>query len=553
MTAPDSSPSLRRDASGPARWGTCAAVAGIWLIFSAWSFCRVPIPGVNEPHYLAKARHWWNPAWCPGDPFLDSSNPHLVFYALFGWLTTWLDFHTVAIISRLIGLLVLSIGWHRLAGTVTGRSIAGLLAAPVFLFLQTLGNFSGEWLVGGIESKVLAYGFLFWALGLALQQSGLKAGLLAGLAVSFHPLVGIWGLIAFSLALIREWESRRRSPAVDGNLLPVRTPVRQIVPGILACLLVSLPGVISAVATLKSLAPKLDLIATQLQVGDRLAHHLDPMRFPKSAYVYWGGMILVWRLLLLLRSLLSPEASRVQQQRQLRWQLFVGAAIVIALVGVAVGYGPRPLSQMPGMAWRSWLLKFYPFRLGDLLVPVALSFTTVSVLLALWHIGTVQNRSLVHHARLAALWLIMALAGFSIPFPDENPSRLSPAEQADWIAACHWLRDHTPPEALVYACDSGWAVKWFAERPEYVNFKDMPQDTPALIDWNRRLWTIADWRIAAMSDNAVQPKELVELRKKTGIDYLLVGRFGPIQARPVYQGTHFRIIRTIPAATAESP
>jgi hypothetical protein len=329
--------------------------------------------------------------------------------------------------------------------------------------------------------------------------------------------------------------------------------VSKSVPGILACVLVSLPGVLSAVATLKSLDPKLDLIATQLQVGDRLAHHLDPMRFPKSAYVYWGAMIVVWRLLQQLHRLLSPEASRVQQQRQSRWQLCVGAAIVIALIGVAVGYGPRPLSQMPGLAWRSWLLKFYPFRLGDLLVPVALSFTTVSILLTGWQTGTGQNHSRVHRARLAVLWLAMALAGFCIPFPDENPSRLSPAEQADWIAACHWLRDHTPPEALVYACDSGWAVKWFAERPEYVNFKDMPQDTPALIDWNRRLWTMAEWRIAAMADNAVQPEELAELHKKTGIDYLLVGRFGPIQTRPVYQGAHFRIIQTIPAAAAESP
>ncbi|MGE3777249.1 MAG: hypothetical protein AB7F89_08700, partial [Pirellulaceae bacterium] len=44
-------------------------------------------PDVNESHYLAKAKHYWNPDWCPGDPFLESADAHLAFYWLIGWLT----------------------------------------------------------------------------------------------------------------------------------------------------------------------------------------------------------------------------------------------------------------------------------------------------------------------------------------------------------------------------------------------------------------------------------------------------------------------------------
>ena len=37
-------------------------------------------PDVNESHYLTKAKHFWNPTWCPGDIFLGSSHAHWLFY-----------------------------------------------------------------------------------------------------------------------------------------------------------------------------------------------------------------------------------------------------------------------------------------------------------------------------------------------------------------------------------------------------------------------------------------------------------------------------------------
>ena len=51
----------------------------VWAMFLSTSLIRAPIPAVNEPHYLGKAKHYWDPAWCAGDFLLDSSNPHLVF------------------------------------------------------------------------------------------------------------------------------------------------------------------------------------------------------------------------------------------------------------------------------------------------------------------------------------------------------------------------------------------------------------------------------------------------------------------------------------------
>ena len=47
-----------------------------------------PAPHVNEAHYLAKAKHYWQPDWCPHDPFLESGNAHLTFTWTVGWWTS---------------------------------------------------------------------------------------------------------------------------------------------------------------------------------------------------------------------------------------------------------------------------------------------------------------------------------------------------------------------------------------------------------------------------------------------------------------------------------
>lgn len=55
----------------------------IFLGFLAYSLIQMPVPAPNEPHYLVKAKHFWNPEWCKGDLFLESSNPHLFFLSDF--------------------------------------------------------------------------------------------------------------------------------------------------------------------------------------------------------------------------------------------------------------------------------------------------------------------------------------------------------------------------------------------------------------------------------------------------------------------------------------
>src|SRR5579863_5060866 len=144
----------------------------VFLSFTIDSFARSPIPAPNEPHYLCKAKHYWEPSWCAGDFFLESSNAHLVFYETFGLLTRVLSLTTAAVIGRLIGLAILAAGWTAMIHSLIRGRWPPVWAAWVFLAVSAVGSLSGEWLVGGIESKVVAYGLLFGAVALWIGPTG---------------------------------------------------------------------------------------------------------------------------------------------------------------------------------------------------------------------------------------------------------------------------------------------------------------------------------------------------------------------------------------------
>lgn len=526
----------------------------IWTGLVAWSLLRIPVPAVNEPYYLGKAMNWWHPAWCAGDLLFESANPHLFFYATFGSLTAFLPLPAAAIVGRIIGLLILAVGWQSLSSAVTGRRWGGVLALPILLMLQALGNLSGEWLVGGIEGKVPSYGCLFFAFGCFLRGRFLLAGASAGLAVSFHPLVGLWGVLAAGLAtLYSMFKPVQEDTSSEGSTSPRREddgialqeghPLRFPTPGQAMLMLglmgvAALPGLLPAVTMLQSSDAGVNHLANQIQVGSRLAHHLDPMRFPKESYRYWGCLIVLWGLM---------ESSLPRSPRRRWWNTCVVVSIAIVVLGVLIGWGPRPVRTMPFSEFRTNLLKFYFFRMGDQLVPIALSLTAVPF----------TARFLQHHrsalstrVAMGGVWGSIIVASLLIPFPDTVPSRMRPAALADWEEACQWIKTHSAPTDLVHVMDTGWGTKWFAHRPEYVNFKDMPQDAPSIVEWNRRLWVIADWRKEVTADGRVTADELTQLGRKTRIRWVVCSRFGPFDIAPAYENTTFRVYE-VPASVEE--
>ena len=508
---------------------------------------------MNEPHYLCKSRHFWQPDWCAQDFFLTSPNAHTVFYATIGSLTQLGSFEFAAVIGRVLTTLLLAWGWVHCLTPLFFTRWAPLWSAWLYLAFAACGNFSGEWLVGGIEGKVLCYAFLLASLGEILRSRPLRAATWAGLAVSFHPVVGIWGVLAFALSealrrILQARHTRRQrvlSKAMETDAtrdVPAMPPINSpsnlsfLIAGlgpIVVFLALALPGLIPVFQLLtESVSTETRYAATYLQVFFRLAHHLDPMMFSVRSYICYALMLTLW--------LVSFYwGGRTNSKR-----IFDGIvlfAVLFAVAGIFIGWGPRPPKLMPFFAQRMQLLKFYPFRLADVLLPVALAVSLVSVL----------ERSLFNSVRRDGLrsfgfrpeWLIalIFLAGLGRAHLTSETNRYSREDRVDWLDVCSWIDQHLPADALVQSPTNGWAFKWFARRAEYVSFKDCPQDAAGIVEWNRRLNFLQKWFEQNYADEIYSKDELRELRRLTSLSHLLTDRLGPLELEPIYRNGTFQV------------
>ncbi len=525
----------------------------VWATFLVYGLFAAPLPAVNEPHYLCKSKHFWQSDWCDRDFFLVSPNAHTVFYATIGGLTRFVSFTQAAVIGRIVVTFVLAWGWTRCLSLMFFAPWSVLWSAWIFLVFSACGNFSGEWLVGGVEGKVPCYGFLLAALGDAFRRRLMLGAAWAGLAVSFHPVVGIWSLLAFTLSgiieqFIETTRNKRRLAEsntlneepinVKANLLtgagqgPFSFPGSFLVPCLILIVL-ALPGLIPVYRLLtEAVSAETRRAGTYIQVYYRLAHHLDPMLFPLRSYVCYALLVVIW---------LCSCRWEGRTIAKKRLDLIVFWSVIFALAGILIGWGPRPPVRMPFYDQRMNLLKFYPFRLADVLIPIAVAVGLVSVLERTAFNATSPKtwRGFITHP----LWILTLIfvAGLWRAHLSSETNRYSREDRADWLDVCAWIDKHLPPNALVQTPTNGWAFKWFARRAEYVAFKDCPQDAAGIVEWNTRLNFLQKWFEKNYEDEFYSAGELKSLRQTTGLTHLLTDRLGPLELEPIYRNGTFQV------------
>jgi hypothetical protein len=197
------------------------------------------------------------------------------------------------------------------------------------------------------------------------------------------------------------------------------------------------------------------------------------------------------------------------------------------------------------------LLRYYWFRMSDSLVPVGLALAVVAglakmqasrPLLATW---LSIAASLLAGANLADVcywrsqqWVPPAILQPRPTADSEskwwttrsNPPQAGELTAAqwyrDWQSVCAWAAANTPADAVFITPREQQTFKWYAARPEVVNWKDVPQDARGILEWQRRMQAIyprdrAHHRqdLAAFSD-----RELVALAHQFGARYILLDR-----------------------------
>lgn len=503
-------------------WSIAALETGgmllICFVLAGWL-----APDVNEAHYLTKARHYWNPEWCPGDHFLESADAHWVFYWCFGWITRFMSLPVAAWIGRVLTWLLLAWSWGRLSWSLVPRRLFSVFTFAALACLVQRAHFAGEWIVGGVEAKGFAFAFVFLGLEAWVRSRWSTAILLMGAASAFHVLTGGWSLVACFVAWVLLGRERPR--------------LGPLTPAILGAGLLAVPGLIPGLLLTMGASGQVVREAHRIYVYERLGHHLV---FHQIFYAEHG--LYAVRFGILLACWMGVLWYSRRDAAHWRLQSFVAGAVGIALAGVAIDQATLEFPEV-GAA----LLRFYWFRLSDAMVPLGCALALGQIVMT-WE----QPRPAV------AAWILMAclvLMGWSMaaharqrlgdfrPPGEIQASPLagrSPAEARqkyeDWVRACRWIEQNTPAGARFLTPRVQQTFKWYAERSEVATGKDVPQDAVSLVQWRARMDAIYTPLATSRGLSALGESALVTLAKTYGATHALVERSpGPgLQLRRLY-------------------
>lgn len=485
-------------------WKQAAIVETILLVLLFFAYAGDAPPMVNEAHYLVKAKNFWQPEFCQNDLLASSAKAHTTFYFLFGWPAKFLSLAATAWIGRFVGWTILAFGLQRLCWNVHPRPYYSLVVAVVWIAGIEYGNLAGEWVVGGIEAKVPAYGLVLLGLSHLAQRHWGRAWILFGSASALHVLTGGWSVVA---GMIAWWFTERGRPD--------RKPLFSL--PLVAGGLIALFGLVPAITLTMGTSGEDATLAARIYTYYRLKHHLLPADFYAVWYLRHG--VLIAATALAARLFWNREPIRL-----VSW--FTVSAISIAVAGLLIGLLP-PFA--PDLAAK--LLRYYWFRLTDAIVPLMAGLLVVQML-----VDTAPRLRWFGFATAASATLLIVTSAYqrsTLGIPPSTGNRLvglpeEPAEEqrqayADWLTVCRWAKASTPHDEVFLTPRHQQTFKWYAERAEVVNWKDVPQDAASLKEWNQRFQEVYPRRLGYVRVT-VRYDKLREFRRQYGVRYMIVDR-----------------------------
>lgn len=418
-------------------------------------------PNVNEAHYLCRLKHYWNPAWCKGDLFLESTDTQIVVIWMMGWMTRWFSLAATAWIGRVIVWSLFAWAWQRLSWRLVPTRFAAVLSAALFVTLNLQAHLAGEWVIGGVEAKCFAYTLVLVALRELIDGRWNRVWMLLGAAMAFHPLAGGWS----ALVCGGVWLLSGRHEA----------PLLSMWRGAIVAALLAAPGVVPALSLTWSQPPEAVAEASRIYVFERLPHHLALLSLPRDEFLRrLYGHLLLLAALAVLACVVRPHPVR-------RIILFAVGAAVVAGLGLLIEVS---LAHQPQLAAR--LLRYYWYRLTDFAAPLAVAQSATVVMIA-----ALAGRKPTASWALMAVLLYVGGQLASIAYQRAaNPIPPADARMANyeaWVDVCNWIAANTPADARFLTPRLCQSFKWRAGRTEVATRKDIPQDTPGILEWDRRI------------------------------------------------------------------
>ncbi len=323
-------------------------------------FAAEPVPGINESHYLPKAKHLFDSSFCPGDVFIESHDSHGLAAALAGALAQVLPLTAVAWIGRTLCWLCLAIAWRQLRVALNMSWIAGAAALASWYLAIDYGNWAGRMGHWRLRRK---------SPGIRLYRSGFLPSFSRKLAKSL-AVAGARCCLASA-----GWRLGGNDRCLAWLAMPqllARATSQSLWLGIATIL--GLVGVVPAALGLNSPNELDGLVASQIHAYYRLAHHLSPRMFALDRHV--AGAITLALLVAVTFVYWRFVAKKISREEvrcaPIAWLLTIAwNAILLSLVGLVIDQ----VYSRSHPVFASQLLRFYWFRWFDVIVPLAWTLT----------------------------------------------------------------------------------------------------------------------------------------------------------------------------------
>ena len=472
------------------------------VVFFALGFLLKENMGYNnEIHFLPLAKQYGNPTWIPGDFYYNSPPSYrLLFLQFFAPLTILFGFLATSIIGRLIGYTFVATAIVLLAQKLELKRPSLFLALTLFLYVNPKQSMiAQEWLIGSIESKVFAYGFLLISLLLLSER---KYGLLClclGLTNSFHLLVGGWGSLILGLSLVH---------TPHGVNLLERSFLEKLKLGclyLLGSLYAIYPLTIEVYRQfsyyfLPRFLPQNGAVADVLSVDNtpipasflytflRTPHHINPQSWPIAT---WLIPLVYLSILIAIHRISSSQAQETQETQEQKEKDTFAAELrrfaFYSTVPIGLGLLAIPFDR------QGIFLQYYPFRVGAIMVPLI-----TCLFLSQWleqqsdhHLGKRLGKQVTIVLMSIVLGGVMLVKGHGF-WQDLKALKDFPVQakiaSPEWVEMCFWIRDSLPSDRVVLSSPAtGDNFTWLSEHPSVVKFRLVPAASQSITEWYYRL------------------------------------------------------------------
>jgi hypothetical protein len=379
-------------------------------------------------------------------------------------------------------------------------------------------------MIGGFEAKCPAYVLVLLGLERVARNRWGQAFLLLGAASAFHVLVGGWAVVAVGIAWL----------LAPGH----RQSLRAIWPGLAGGFLLSLAGLVPALWLSWGAAPDDVRQANWTYVFWRLPHHLDPASWADAKTV---GKAIAAGVALLLWAVAFVAFRRFPAHRRLGG-VVIGAAL-LGGVGCAIGFSLR---SQPSLA--AALLRFYWFRLPDVLIPLGFALWMMTVV-SRWRRQWLGKSLLVVFMGLAATQIALVMRDRHGAPPRADKEMLA---YRDWRDICRAASEATPPGARFLTPRMGQTFHWHAERADVVNWKDIPQDAESIVWWSqsiRDIFLLDDGPEVPLCDQ--HPEEVRDLADRYQAGYIITLADPPLDLPRLYANRTYALYKVPPGQPRE--